>query len=267
MWPSMNINKRDCLNRAKELLDSKAHNCVHYAALELRLCIEAMAYEQLTSYRAHIPPTVLETVWQPPQLLKILRQLDPLADQELELSIGPPFVEGNKPAESEYRSVGKYTPLGYRWLQKHYNKLGSCLHVGGVLLADEASATAYLHEVIADIETAQSGTILSIATIRPISFRCPACNEMSSASEHYVREVRGIVACLTPNCGAQFIATVDGEEVMFQHRAGRLPCPTCKTPLIIEMRYREDGREFKCASCTSAWILQSRWGLAPKAVP
>jgi len=263
----MNINKRDCLNRAKTLLDSHGPQCVHYAALELRMCIEAMAYEQLTSFKAHIPQAVLETVWQPPQLLKILRQLDPLADQELELSMGPPYVEGRKPADYEYQSVGKYTPLGYRWLQKHYNKLGSCLHVGGVLLADEASTTTYLQEVIADIESAQSGTILSIATIRTISFRCSVCNEISSASEHYVREVRGIVECLTPNCGAQFVAKINGEEVMFQHRAGHLPCPACKEPVVIEMRYLEDGREFNCTSCNTTWVLQPRWGLITTAVP
>ena len=229
------------------------------------MCVEAMAYEQLSSFKAHIPPSVLGRVWQPPRLLKILRQLDPLADQELELFMGPPYVEGVKPADYEYQLVGKYTPLGYRWLHKNYSKLGSCLHVGGELLDDEVSTRSYLQEVVADMERAQRGTILSIATIRPVSFMCPACNQTSSASEYYVREVGSFVECLNAKCGAEFVPLVKGDDISFQHHAGRAPCPACKELIVIEIRHREDGKEFPCPSCHVTTVLRLRWGLALKA--
>jgi hypothetical protein len=62
-----NEDKRSFLRRAKALLDAGNDADLHYAALDLRLCIEAITYGKLQSFTEHLPPSMLQRTWQPPQ--------------------------------------------------------------------------------------------------------------------------------------------------------------------------------------------------------
>lgn len=54
----MNLDKHSCLARATALLAAPTHENLRYAALELRLCIEAITYEKLRTYSNMVPLSV-----------------------------------------------------------------------------------------------------------------------------------------------------------------------------------------------------------------
>ena len=73
---------RRALQRANDHLDDPGISRGRYAALELRMALESLVYERADSYREELPGRALYT-WQPGKLLKMLLEIDPLADKIL----------------------------------------------------------------------------------------------------------------------------------------------------------------------------------------
>lgn len=93
---------RQALARAKALLAQGDDQALRYAALELRLTLEAIAYDRLHDYRRDVPPSVYET-WQPPKVLKLLLEIDPRADTPQTVKIArtlAPGVDARAPLSS-----------------------------------------------------------------------------------------------------------------------------------------------------------------------
>src|SRR5450830_563580 len=84
---------RQALARAKALLAQGDDQALRYAALELRLTLEAIAYDRLHDYRRDVPPSVYET-WQPPKVLRLLLEIDPRADTPQTVKIARNLAPG-----------------------------------------------------------------------------------------------------------------------------------------------------------------------------
>lgn len=82
----MDFHKRSCFKRAKELLIQESEESLRYACLELRYCIESIAYEYLKLNEKRVPEDVLGT-WQPKKVMEILLQYDPDIDQDYTLKL------------------------------------------------------------------------------------------------------------------------------------------------------------------------------------
>jgi len=121
----MPTDKRSCMARAQQLLAEPTAENLRYAALELRLCIEALTYEKLRAFSDMVPEAVLAT-WQPPQAVKALLEFEPTADRTFTLFAGVEEQPGIASKNMQY--VGQHTALRLTWLRKHYHKLGSLLH-------------------------------------------------------------------------------------------------------------------------------------------
>lgn len=145
------LDKRSCLERAKEILDARDDLQLRYVCLELRFCSEAIAYDKLRVYLRRIPTEVLSK-WQPPQLIQALLEHEPEADQSFVLRISPESSEGVP--TGDWVTVGRHTALELGWLKKHYNKLGNLLHAvpPGAKIPDIqlnlGALRSYLQEVV-----------------------------------------------------------------------------------------------------------------------
>ena len=71
---------REHLKKSAALLQADDADRLAYACLELRKCIEALAYEILIGYLAEVSTKVIET-WQPDMVMKELVRIDPGADK------------------------------------------------------------------------------------------------------------------------------------------------------------------------------------------
>jgi hypothetical protein len=116
---------RLALARAKALLAQGDDHAVRYAALELRLTLEAGIYDRLHDYRREAPQALYET-WQPPKVLRYLLEIDPHADQPSTVR----FTRQGQDAESPSASLTfSQTPIDQTTLKRNYDALGSFLHM------------------------------------------------------------------------------------------------------------------------------------------
>lgn len=117
---------RKTLEKAETELASNDDSRLKYAALELREAIEAITYDKAQSYQQELLPTEYAT-WQPRKLMQLLLEIDPSADKPTALSFGLEEEYG-KPAK-EMQLLGKEEPLTLTNIKKHYDALGSFLHM------------------------------------------------------------------------------------------------------------------------------------------
>ena len=115
---------RQALARAKALLAQGDDQALRYAALELRLTLEAIAYDRLHDYRRDVPTTVYET-WQPPKVLKLLLEIDPRADTPQTVKIARNLAPGVDDAPA---AVFFEQPIRQATLKDNYDAIGSYLH-------------------------------------------------------------------------------------------------------------------------------------------
>lgn len=131
--PTDNVDYRDRakahLDAAKSLLASGTRSELIYACLELRLAIEALAYETVQLLRSDLSEEVLRT-WQADKLLREFKEMDPGLDGTLTIEISPADgAEGPTFTFVEHR-------LTSAWTGKAYPTLGSFLHERTLLQLD-----------------------------------------------------------------------------------------------------------------------------------
>lgn len=263
----MLLDKHSCMARAQVLLADPTPENLRYAALELRLCIEALTYEKLRSFATMIPESVIAK-WQPPQAVKALLEFVPDADQSFTFRIGRQEELG-KPA-SQMHFVGQHNSLRLQWLRKHYHKLGNLLHAptlkaGSTLDTDKM--TEYLAEVVTDLQKPLSSTILGGAIREVYTFKCSecgdsvVCNARTAATSHKA-------VCFNPQCKAEYYASVSTEgESTFQLISTSFECSAsgCTGVMRMENRKLDIGVEFQCPACRLKHVIISKeWCYGPK---
>ena len=244
------LNKHDCLARAKNLLASGDAASLRYAALELRFCMEAVTYEKLRAYSSRLPADMLSR-WQPPQAVAALQALEDEADQEYTVAFGLRRGDTTGPLQV----IGEHRAFATAWLHKHYNKLGSVLHVPnendpgrGPEPMDPQVLREYLEGVAAECERVVESSITS--TLAPVvEFECQLCGRKAVANSEAAKR-RARASCLDPGCGAEHVVTVDTDGSLYFRLSGpTFPCQGCGHKLLIADKLISEGYEFGCGKC------------------
>lgn len=125
---SMNYRNcaRKCLDRCEEELCSGDDKRLKYAALELRMSMEALTYDRALAYGEEFPPTEYKT-WQPRKVMSVLLEIDSTSDKDSSLTFGEEEEYG-APGQA-IRLIGAEKVLNMAMLKKHYDALGSYLHI------------------------------------------------------------------------------------------------------------------------------------------
>ena len=250
-------NKREHLRRAKELIATGQAIDLHYAALELRMCLEAMTYEKLRTFEKYLPPSALEK-WQPPKLLKAMTQFDSGADKSMKLFMGAEAEPGGPADPAEMKFVGEHKAFGLEWLNKHYSKLGSLLHLQRKRQpAAETKLRSDLEVIAAEIEEAQRGSILGSWIGELAHFECQLCKTEIHVSRHF-NETTGSASCLNQKCEAEYLAKIDGSKSEFLLRATECPCADCGETMLVENRHIKLNQIIECGKCHHRHEI--RWG-------
>lgn len=147
------FHKRDCFNRARELLEKGDIASLRYACLELRQCIEAIAYAKALLYKRFIPEKELYR-WQPKQVFAYLEENAPLSTRNHTLRIAKENPDGSLADDSTL--VLEHTTLKAKNFNKHYHKLGNNLHTPSLLeqssKVDHDKLKSFIKEVIEDLQ-------------------------------------------------------------------------------------------------------------------
>jgi len=259
----VNYNKYSCLERAQNLLSNGDDSMLRYACLEVRLCIEAITYEKLNAYSDHVPAKVFKK-WQPKHALKMLLQFEPDADEDFSLCISPESEPG-KPT-GNWTNMGEYRTFKLNWLNKHYNRLGSYLHMtqnSSSLIEDVGETDKIrkdLQEITCELERIINSDIIAATLSVRIQFKCQACNQLSVANETVLHKTNHAI-CINPHCGAEYHATKeDNGSWKFKMIATSFKCLNCNTTSWLESRCLNIGTKFKCRSCGEVHqIIAGQW--------
>lgn len=117
------------LQRANDELTSTEVQRLKYAALELREAMESLTYDRALAYQDDFPPSEYET-WQPKKVMQVLLEIDPNADKDSSIAFGIEPTLGQRPEVMQ--SLGTEKVLNMKTLKKHYDALGSYLHVQSI---------------------------------------------------------------------------------------------------------------------------------------
>lgn len=248
------------VERARVLLDSGIDSNIPYAALEIRFAMEAIVYEKIRFHSPHLPTAIVDT-WQPPQVLKLLVQLEPDAALDTITRIGPQSVDGARATVADIEIEHRSFTLA--WLTKHYNVVGNLLHTPTIKqqltsVLDWQLRRSQLNEILVEVKrVAESSGQAWLATI--ITYKCHLCGK------DMPRNIDGLktgtkVTCLYPKCGAEHVVSIeDGDQPAIDLLASDFDCLKCREPIEVEDRHVKIGLHFGCSKCQTQHEIAG-WG-------
>lgn len=240
------------LARAKDELASADDERLKYAALELRMAMESLTYDRALAYKDQFPPVEYQA-WQPRKVMAILLEIDPNADKDSSLAFGIEPALGVTP--DEMQSLGTERVLNMATIKRHYDALGSYLHVPTIKQRKDSAKVdpvkfrarcdeiaAYLTDVLASpVWNATIGIFASLDCMKcghPLRKRMP--------------HGKAVVDATCFECGATYRVTDAGKgKAHFEPDQVKVKCanPDCRTAVYPWRSEIENGRTWKCEIC------------------
>lgn len=225
-----------------------------YAALNLRMAMEAITYERALAFKDEFPPQEYET-WQPRKVMLVLLEIDPNADKDSSLAFGLEEVYGvPAPVMS---ALGSEKVLNMATLKEHYDALGSYLHVptigqakvGKVPSAEKLKTRC--ENIIAFIKEVLASTVFNVTLGNFSSVNCIECGKPIRKRLHQGK-VEIIAECYSANCSASYVICVkDNRQVEWKPRLHEIKCAggNCNEKISVWYREMEIGRQWICPKC------------------
>lgn len=256
---------RVALVRAKRELEGAESERLRYAALELRLSMEALTYDRAQAFATEIPPSEYGT-WQPKRLLQVLLEIEPHADTGSTLRFGEEDVPG-QPAQAMH-SLGTETVFDLRALKKHYDALGSFLHMPTLKQLEEGSVDlaklrARCEQIIANLEAVLASPVFNITLG---SFSQIACMECGKPVRKRFPVGRESIETQCFECRASYQLTLtDAGQVQWTPMQQEVVCPVeaCGHTFAIWDREIEQGAHWTCPKCQSRYVINYAFQRAP----
>jgi hypothetical protein len=254
-------NAEKALTRAKKELESQEEERLKYAALELRLALEAITYDRLQGYREKIPPRFYET-WQPKRVLQFLLQLDPYADRSSIVSIGIEDTPGVPAAD--LKPYGEETVLNLKNLKEHYDALGSFLHMPTLGKLEKGVYTNYqavrgrCEEIINILDTVFRSSIWNVVFRYLTKINCLKCGALIAKNMHPGSPPLE-AECF--ECGVTYsVKHMGGETPQWKPKQKEIVCPEkdCNSTFWMWEKDLKRRTCWTCVDCGNNFILDLR---------
>ena len=243
---------REHLKCAEDELGTNSGQRLKYAALELRMAMEALTYDRALAYKDEFPPNEYET-WQPRKVMSVLLDIDPMADKDSSLAIGVEEQYG-VPAP-KMNSLGSEKVLNMKILKKHYDALGSYLHVqsmkqghaGTVLDLDKFRIRC--EEISEFVSQVLSSPVFNVTLGSFASLNCVEC-ERPIRKRIPIGQSEVVAECY--ECKATYTITDEGDrKVKWTPHQHEIECANdnCHQKIVVWQHELEVGRHWKCKSC------------------
>jgi len=252
----MTVNYRNLarthLKNAEVELGMKTDQYLKYAALELRMSMEALTYDRAIAYKDEFPPSEYET-WQPRKVMSVLLDIDPMADKDSSLAIG--IEEQYGVPAPQMNSLGSEKVLSMKLLKKHYDALGSYLHIqsmkqrrtGAVL--DNKKVRDRCQEIATFVEQVLSSPVFNITVGSFASLKCVECDTLIRKR---IPSGQSEVNAECYQCKATYTITDEGDgKVMWTPHQREIECANanCQQKIVVWQHEFEVGKHWKCKDC------------------
>ncbi|MFT3930394.1 MAG: hypothetical protein QM709_08885 [Spongiibacteraceae bacterium] len=243
---------REHLKRAEEELCTSFEQRLKYAALELRMAMEALTYDRALAYKDEFPPAEYKT-WQARKVMLVLLDIDPAADKDSSLFVG--VEEQYGVAALQINSLGSEKVLSMKVLKEHYDAVGSYLHMqsmkqtldGVTLNFDKLRARC--NEIADFVKQVLASPIFNVTLGGFASIECMECGKpVRKRIPSGKREV--FIECY--ECKATYtISDEGGGKVMWTPHHHEIECAnaSCRHKIIVWNHELEVGRRWVCENC------------------
>ena len=243
------------LQRAEVELSSGDDQRLKYAALELRMAMEAVTFDRALAHKDEIPTSEYET-WQPRKVLALLLEIDPNIDRDAHLAYGP--ANQDDITQSEWTSLGTDKVLNMATLKKHYDALGSYLHVQTMKHAlanqevDYSKFKNRCEEIVAYLKNVLSSPIFNLRMGVGSTMECDSCGNPVRTRLPFGKKS---VEAFCQHCAASYAvedAEPEGENcVRWYPQLYTFDCKNtdCTGELSIWRREIKIGRKLICEKC------------------
>lgn len=251
---------RKHLDAAKKQIDSLDDSNLKYAALDLRMAMEAITYDRALSFKDEFPEAEYDT-WQPKKIMAVLIEIEPATDKDSSFSIGIEESTG-KPSQN-MKHIGSEKVLSMKILKGHYDRLGSYLHVMNLRsfhhnkIIDFEKMRMRCSEIYSEIEGVLSSTLFNctlgtfshiecLKCSHPIRKRVPSINDDS----HIEADCKNCNASylLEPQDNGNYIWHPNRQEILCGNKS-------CEQVITIWQREIDLGRFWICKSCGGKNII------------
>lgn len=252
------FDRKDCLNRAEMLLKKGDTASLRYACLELRQCIEAIAYEKVSTYIKFVPENKLN-VWQPKQVFSFLEQIDPSSTKDYTFRIYKQEPDGS--VGDIVSDIGHKT-LKKKHFNKYYNKLGSYLHIPNLIEQTTYSEKTnqlqgFLVEVIEELRPlAECNFDSNFGMVFEVE--CDSCKEIIYLRKESL-SVNSVFSCPKVECQVQYhVESIDeNDNFTIRPRQFLLPCD-CGRNNSVNIQNHKENYSLTCV-CGKKYIVQKAW--------
>jgi hypothetical protein len=242
---------RQALARAKALLSQGDDHALRYAALELRLTLEAGVFDRLHDYRRDVPPTLYET-WQPRKVLRLLLEVDPDADQPSTVRLTRQSEDGAAPSSVAFSE----TPIDRFTLKGNYDALGNYLHMPTIKQInteggpDFAKLRNRCEALIAQLDPMVTPPKTTFIGGRFSHCACTRCG--ADMRKRLPRGVTGELAAVCQGCEAPYRLFI-GEDDPDRWTAVKYAAPCghdgCGLPHGVIPDELKEGYRWRCEAC------------------
>ena len=247
------MNYRDLarkhIKHAMNELNSKSELRLKYAALELRMAMESLTYDRALAYKDEFPPSEYET-WQPRKVMSVLLDIDPKADKDCSLAVRE---EGKD--DAPYVSLGAEKVLNMIMLKKHYDALGSYLHVQSMkqfragIPVDNSKIRIRCMDIADFVSQVLSSPIFNVTVGEFASTDCVKCgNPIRKRLPDGEKET--LATC--HECNATYTVTGDGnDKTIWTPHQREVKCvnPNCGQKDYLWPNEIERGNTWICGAC------------------
>ena len=251
---------KESLSRAKVELAANAPHRLKFAALELRMAMEALTYDRVQAYRREIPEKDLKT-WQPRKVLRLLLDVDPSADSDSTLTMNEDGC--SEPA----KLLGTERVLSLRTLKKNYDALGWFLHMPTLEQVEKRGGVDYdkLRIKCQEISQAVADALASpIFNITLGSFATIDCERCGKPIRKRIPSSTPIIKAPCLECDAPYVLERQGTEILWRADQEELDCRSegCTQKIVIWRDEIRLGGHWTCSGCKISY--EFALGIRPK---
>lgn len=259
----MNFNfrqrAREAVQRAKTELGSGSDERLPYAALELRMAIECVTYERAKSYEEELPPQDYD-VWQPGKLMKLLLELEPLADASGTVSFGLEDEPG-VPAK-KMNSLGSEKVFNMKDIKGSYDALGSFLHQptlrqltnGG---HDWQKLRSRCDKLVVKLEAVLTSPVFNVNFGTFTTFKC-LNEDCGQTVRKRLPGGKSDISTVCFECGAEHVVTADPNgSFTVRPLLQDVPCANaqCAHTFKLFKHQIQDGARWACPACGTQYMI------------
>lgn len=252
------------LQCAGKELESDNDSRLKYAALELRMAMEAITYDRALAYKDEFPASEYET-WQPRKVMSVLLEIDPMADQNSTLSFGVEEEYGI--AAPEMKTLGSEKVLSMKMLRDHYDALGSYLHMPTIKQLQSGKThdlnkmRLRCEEIVSFVKEVLSSPIFNVTLGNFCIMNCQECGlPIRKRMPHGKTEV--YAECYNDSdgkkCPASYTIAEQGSgQVEWRPQQHKIRCGNtdCQHEIMVWHKQIEAGRCWTCPECNGKNIF------------